>query len=89
MGDIGAEKYPPCEEARRVCLAERPPTNARAQRQKSVGSVVSKEESRLWKRWVRDLGQILQGLESWAFIPSSVKDVMHELPFLPKMYILS
>ena len=50
-----------------VCLAERPPTNARAQRQKSVGSMVSKEESRLWKRWVHDLGQNPTGIREWDF----------------------
>ena len=67
LGDIGAEKYPPGEEARMVCLAERPPTNARAQRHKSVGSGVSKEESRLWKRWIHDLGQDPTGIRELGF----------------------
>ena len=46
-----------------VCWAERLPTNARAQRQKSVGSVLSKEESRLWK----SLGQDPTGIREFGF----------------------
>ena len=49
------KKNPSCEEERVVSLVETP-TNARVQRQESAWSVVGKEESGLWEKWIHNLG---------------------------------
>lgn len=68
LRDTGAEKNPPCEERRMVYLAERP-TRAKVLWQESAWRVVSREESGLWERWRNNIGQDLQGLKIWGFIP--------------------